>query len=105
MERLTVCWRYLTADSNGTIGIMASGQGSVTNHENGHYEVYRQYRLINDSQLYQSPVFLIRLDQWGRHLAPAETGNQEIEPPSQIDEAPATRNGPARDPLRHRVAP
>jgi NAD(P)-dependent dehydrogenase (short-subunit alcohol dehydrogenase family) len=25
----------------GTIGIMSSGQGSITNNENGHYEVYR----------------------------------------------------------------
>ena len=25
----------------GTIGIMSSGQGSVTNNENGHYEIYR----------------------------------------------------------------
>jgi NAD(P)-dependent dehydrogenase (short-subunit alcohol dehydrogenase family) len=27
--------------SNGTIGIMSSGQGSVANNESGHYEVYR----------------------------------------------------------------
>jgi NAD(P)-dependent dehydrogenase (short-subunit alcohol dehydrogenase family) len=27
--------------SGGTIGIMSSGQGSVANNENGHYEVYR----------------------------------------------------------------
>jgi NAD(P)-dependent dehydrogenase (short-subunit alcohol dehydrogenase family) len=26
---------------NGTIGIMSSGQGSISNNENGHYEVYR----------------------------------------------------------------
>jgi len=26
---------------NGTIGIMSSGQGSIANNENGHYEVYR----------------------------------------------------------------
>jgi len=26
---------------SGTIGIMSSGQGSITNNENGHYEVYR----------------------------------------------------------------
>ena len=26
---------------NGTIGIMSSGQGSITNNENGHYDVYR----------------------------------------------------------------
>jgi NAD(P)-dependent dehydrogenase (short-subunit alcohol dehydrogenase family) len=26
---------------NGTIGIMSSGQGSITNNENGNYEVYR----------------------------------------------------------------
>jgi NAD(P)-dependent dehydrogenase (short-subunit alcohol dehydrogenase family) len=25
----------------GTIGIMSSGQGSITNNENGHYEIYR----------------------------------------------------------------
>jgi NAD(P)-dependent dehydrogenase (short-subunit alcohol dehydrogenase family) len=27
--------------STGTIGIMSSGQGSITNNENGHYEIYR----------------------------------------------------------------
>ena len=27
--------------ANGTIGIMSSGQGSVANNENGHFEVYR----------------------------------------------------------------
>jgi NAD(P)-dependent dehydrogenase (short-subunit alcohol dehydrogenase family) len=26
---------------SGTIGIMSSGQGSITNNENGHYEIYR----------------------------------------------------------------
>ena len=25
----------------GTIGIMSSGQGSITNNDNGHYEIYR----------------------------------------------------------------
>ena len=27
--------------TTGTIGIMSSGQGSITNNENGHYEIYR----------------------------------------------------------------
>jgi NAD(P)-dependent dehydrogenase (short-subunit alcohol dehydrogenase family) len=27
--------------ATGTIGIMSSGQGSITNNENGHYEIYR----------------------------------------------------------------
>jgi NAD(P)-dependent dehydrogenase (short-subunit alcohol dehydrogenase family) len=27
--------------STGTVGIMSSGQGSITNNENGHYEIYR----------------------------------------------------------------
>src|SRR5271155_2322864 len=38
--RIVECMQDLVLPT-GTIGIMSSGQGSITNNENGHYEIYR----------------------------------------------------------------
>jgi NAD(P)-dependent dehydrogenase (short-subunit alcohol dehydrogenase family) len=59
----------------GTIGIMSSGQGSITNNENGHYEIYRgsktalnMFNLANTMDAQAGKAGLQYLDYLGRKV-------------------------------------